>query len=52
MTFVCAPVLGVTPGTICMWQEDSVFWLLFDFSGQGQQAAVPRGRRGDAVRSA
>jgi hypothetical protein len=22
-----------------MWQEDSVFWLLFEFSGQGQTAA-------------
>lgn len=33
VTFVCAPVVGSTPGTICMWQEQEVFWLLFDFSG-------------------
>ena len=37
--YVCAPVVGVAPGTICMWQDDAVFWLLFEFSGQGQQAA-------------
>ncbi|HEX5902097.1 MAG TPA: hypothetical protein VF028_03135 [Actinomycetota bacterium] len=53
VTFVCAPVLGVTPGTICMWQVDSVFWLLFDFSGQGQQAARSLAVvANDAVRSA
>ena len=39
VTYVCAPVVGSTPGTICMWQEDAVFWLLFEFSGQGQIAA-------------
>jgi hypothetical protein len=39
VTYVCAPVVGVTPGTICMWQDDGVFWLLFEFSGQGQMAA-------------
>jgi hypothetical protein len=39
VTYVCAPVLGVAPGTICMWQHDAVFWLLFEFSGRGQQAA-------------
>ena len=33
VTYVCAPVLGVTQGTICMWQDEGVFWLLFDFSG-------------------
>lgn len=53
VTFVCAPVLGVTPGTICMWQEDSVFWLLFEFSGQGQQTARSLAVvANDAVRSA
>jgi len=35
VTFVCAPVVGVTPGTICMWQDEDVFWLMFDFSGDG-----------------
>jgi hypothetical protein len=44
VTYVCAPVLGATPGTICMWQEQEVFWLLFDFSGDafgaGQDLAV------------
>ena len=39
VTYVCAPVLGVAPGTICMWQDDAVFWLLYEFSGQGHQAA-------------
>jgi hypothetical protein len=39
VTYVCAPVLGVAPGTICMWQDDAVFWLLFEFSGQGHEAA-------------
>jgi len=33
VTQVCAPVLGATPGTICMWQDEDVFWLMFDFSG-------------------
>lgn len=33
-TYVCAPVEGVAPGAICMWQDDDVFWLLLD-SGQG-----------------
>ena len=39
MTYVCAPVVGAATGTICMWQDDAVFWLLFEFSGQGQTAA-------------
>lgn len=39
VTYVCAPVVGGTPGTICMWEDDGVFWLLFEFSGQGQMAA-------------
>jgi hypothetical protein len=53
VTYVCAPVVGVTPGTICMWQEDSVFWLLFEFSGQGQQAARSLAVvANDAIRSA
>jgi len=44
VTYVCAPVLGATPGTICMWQDEDVFWLMFDFSGgsfgTGQDLAV------------
>lgn len=53
VTYVCAPVVGITPGTICMWQEDSVFWLLFEFSGEGQQAARSLAVVAhDAVRSA
>lgn len=38
VTYVCAPVTSVAPGTICMWQEDEIFWLLFEFSGQPQDA--------------
>ena len=33
VTYVCAPVIGATRGTICMWQVRDVFWVLFDFSG-------------------
>lgn len=44
VTYVCAPVVSVAPGTICMWQDEDVFWLLFDFSGAkltaGQDLAV------------
>ena len=44
VTYVCAPVLGATTGTICMWQDEDVFWLIFDFSGgsfgAGQDLAV------------
>jgi hypothetical protein len=38
VTYVCAPVESVAPGTICMWQDGDVFWLLFDFSGARFQA--------------
>jgi len=44
VTYVCAPVLGAAPGTICMWQDEDVFWLMFDFSGDpfgaGQDLAL------------
>ncbi len=44
VTYICAPVESVAPGTICMWQDDEIFWLLFEFSGQpmdaGQDLAV------------
>jgi hypothetical protein len=38
VTYVCAPVLGASRGTICMWQAEDVFWLLFDLSGGTYQA--------------
>ena len=33
VTYVCAPLVSDVSGTICMWQDREVFWLLFDFSG-------------------
>jgi len=33
ITYVCAPLVSDVSGTICMWQDREVFWLLFDFSG-------------------
>jgi hypothetical protein len=33
VTFDCAPVVGTPPGSMCMWQEDGVFWLVFQLSG-------------------
>ena len=38
VTYLCAPVAGVAPGTICMWQDDEVYWILFDLSGAPQAA--------------
>ena len=41
VTYVCAPLASDVSGTICMWQDQDVFWLLFDFSGgsfEGGQA--------------
>ena len=38
VTYVCAPVRSAAPGTLCMWQDDDVFWLLYDFSGARFQA--------------
>jgi hypothetical protein len=32
ITYVCAPLVGDVSGTICLWQEREVFWLLLDFS--------------------
>ncbi len=44
VTYLCAPVVGVATGTICMWQDDEVYWTLFDLSGAppaaGQDLAV------------
>ncbi|MCI0632642.1 MAG: hypothetical protein L0206_01805 [Actinobacteria bacterium] len=44
VAYLCAPVVGVATGTICMWQDDEVYWTLFDLSGAphaaGQELAV------------
>ncbi len=32
--YVCASVVSNVPGGLCMWQEDDVFYLLFDLSGR------------------
>jgi hypothetical protein len=31
--YLCAPISGVPPGGVCMWQTDDVFWILVDMSG-------------------
>jgi len=33
ITYVCSPLVSDVSGTICMWQDQGVFWLMFDFSG-------------------
>jgi hypothetical protein len=38
VTYVCAPLSADISGTICMWQDRGVFWLLFDFSGASFEA--------------
>ena len=40
-TYVCAPVIRPfrAPGTICMWQDKDLFWLLLDSSGQRPENA-------------
>jgi hypothetical protein len=38
VSYVCAPLVSDVSGTICMWQDQEVFWLLFDFSGDSFQA--------------
>jgi hypothetical protein len=38
VTYVCAPVVSDVSGAICMWQDQEVFWLLFDFSGGSFEA--------------
>jgi hypothetical protein len=35
---VCAPLVSDVSGTICMWQDQEVFWLLFDSSGGSFEA--------------
>jgi hypothetical protein len=39
VTYVCAPLVSDVSGTICMWQDQEVFWLLFDFSGNSFEAS-------------
>lgn len=36
--YVCAPLVSDVSGTICMWQDQGVFWLLFDLSGGSFEA--------------
>jgi hypothetical protein len=31
--YVCAPIVGSPPANICLWEDDEVFWVLFDLSG-------------------
>lgn len=38
ITYVCAPLATDVSGTICLWQDQEVFWLLFDFSGGSFEA--------------
>jgi hypothetical protein len=38
VTYVCAPLESYVSGTICMWQDQEVFWLLFDLSGGSFEA--------------
>jgi hypothetical protein len=33
ITIECAPVVGEPPGSMCLWQEDDVFWMVFELSG-------------------
>lgn len=39
VTYVCAPVEATPPSTICLWEEDGVFWILVDMSGASQVGA-------------
>jgi hypothetical protein len=38
VTYVCAPILGTPTASLCMWQENDVFWVLFDLSGSDMDA--------------
>lgn len=31
--YLCAPVDAQPPATLCMWQEDAIYWILYDLSG-------------------
>lgn len=38
--YVCASVASVPPAAMCLWQEDEVFWMLFDLAGAGRVRAA------------
>lgn len=40
VTYVCAPVGITPPANICVWEEDEVFWVLFDLSGTSSLSAT------------
>jgi hypothetical protein len=52
VTYVCAPLVSDVSGTICMWQDRDVFWLLFDFSGSSFEAGKELARGAQAAASA
>lgn len=29
--YLCAPISGVIPGGVCMWQDDEIYWFVFNF---------------------
>jgi hypothetical protein len=33
VAYVCAPVQGTPPANLCLWEDDEVYWILFDLSG-------------------
>lgn len=39
VTFDCVPIVGTPPGSMCMWEEDGVFWLVFQLAGGDVGAA-------------
>jgi hypothetical protein len=39
VTYTCAPVVGTPTANLCMWEDDGVFWVLFDLSGGRMDAA-------------
>ena len=39
ITYECAPVVGTPPGGVCMWEQDDVFWIVFELSGARMGAA-------------
>jgi hypothetical protein len=39
VTYECAPVVGTPPGSVCMWEQDDVFWIVFELSGATMGAA-------------
>jgi hypothetical protein len=39
ITIECAPVVGQPPGSMCLWQENDVFWMVFELSGTNSGSA-------------